>query len=69
MICLGADQILIGKMGELNPVDPTTANAFNPLDAVNPRNRVPISVEDVRAYLSLAKDKDGLASEDKILEV
>lgn len=69
MICLGADAIVMGKMAELSPVDPSTANAFNPQDPANPMRRLPISVEDVTAYLNLAKDEAGLTSEDKVLEV
>jgi len=69
MICLGADEILMGKMGELSPVDPTTANVFNPIDPLNPTGRWPISVEDVTAYLSLAKDKAKLDSEESAREI
>jgi hypothetical protein len=39
MICLGADEIVMGKMGEISPVDPTTANVFNPIDPINPDGR------------------------------
>jgi hypothetical protein len=72
-ICLGADGIVMGKMGELSPVDPSTANPFNP-QAVqgDPRNlmtKIPISVEDVTAYLSLAAEKANLISEAQKIEV
>lgn len=71
-ICLGADGIVMGKMGELSPVDPSTANPFNPQavqgDPRNPMTKVPISVEDVTAYLSLA-EKAGLISEAQRIEV
>ena len=30
LICLGADSIVMGKLGELTPVDPTTGHPFNP---------------------------------------
>jgi hypothetical protein len=54
LICLGADKIVMTKLGELSPVDPTTISPFNPLDA---RGRaLPISVEDVRAFLEFARD-------------
>ena len=69
MICLGADEIVMGKIGELSPVDPTTANVFNPIDPLNPAGRWPISVEDVTAYLSLAKDKAKLDSEGSVREI
>ena len=71
-ICLGADAIVMGKMGELSPVDPSTVNPFNPQavqgDPRNPMTKIPISVEDVTAYLSLA-EKAGLVSEDQRTEV
>src|SRR2546426_9356965 len=31
LICLGADEIVMGEMGQLSPIDPTTYNVFNPL--------------------------------------
>lgn len=69
LLCLGADEIVMGKLGELSPVDPSTANEFNPQDPLNPPRRIPISVEDVRAYLKLAREQANLQSEDKMLEV
>jgi ATP-dependent protease ClpP protease subunit len=32
LICLGADEIVMGEMGQLSPIDPTTYNVFNPID-------------------------------------
>lgn len=69
-ICLGADGIVMGKMGELSPVDPSTVNPFNP-QAVegDPRNimtKIPISVEDVTAYLSFAEKAKLISDEQKI---
>ena len=66
LIALGADSIVMGAMGELGPVDPSVSNQFNPTvetaDAQGgklptPRPRIPISVEDVFAYLDLASDR------------
>jgi hypothetical protein len=64
----------MGKMGVLSPVDPSTGSVFNPIlnpqvDPSNPLNRKQISVEDVQAYLNLARDKVGLCGEDHKLEV
>lgn len=69
LLCLGADNIVMGSLGEISPVDPSTANAFNPQDPLNPSSRIPISVEDVRAYLSLAREQAAITSEDSIVEV
>ena len=69
LICLGADEIVMGAMGELAPVDPSVSNQFNPVrssedfpdgKSPSPRPRLPISVEDVTSYLQLALGKAGL---------
>lgn len=60
LLCLGADELLMGKMAELGPIDPSVVNAFNPQDPLNARARVPVNVEDVYSYLSLAREKAGL---------
>jgi hypothetical protein len=75
LIALGADEVVMGAMGELGPVDPSVANHFNPIQATEdiqgttpkPRPRIPISVEDVTSYLSFAQshahlDAAGMAS-------
>ncbi len=58
-VALGADEIIMGPMGELGPVDPSVANVFNPLiDEKDPKKGpIPISVEDVSAYMALIQDK------------
>lgn len=73
-IALGADNIVMTKIGQLSPIDPTTANYFNPIlnpkgDPTDPRNRKQISVEDVQSYFNLAKDRIGLVSESDSLEI
>lgn len=68
LICLGADEILMGKMGELGPVDPSVVNAFNPQDPANPAARIPVNIEDVFSYLSLARDKAFLQSEEGMVK-
>ncbi|KKM09015.1 hypothetical protein SY88_21520 [Clostridiales bacterium PH28_bin88] len=69
LICLGADEILMGCMGELGPIDPSVANAFNPQDPNNPVARIPVSVEDVFSYLALAREKAALRGEAELVEV
>ncbi|MCK8828324.1 hypothetical protein MWH25_11325 [Natroniella acetigena] len=69
LICLGADEIVMGKMGELGPIDPTVANAFNPQNPNNPTAKIPISVEDVSSYLNLAQEKFNLKSEENLIKV
>jgi len=69
MIALGADEIVMTNLSELSPIDPSTANVFNPQDPANPQNRIPISVEDVMAYFDLAKNKFGIKNDEKLAQV
>ena len=68
LIALGADEIVMTKLGELTPVDPTTQHPFNPRDPVDQKKVIPISVEDITSYLLLAKDKVKV-KEDKMAEI
>jgi len=69
LICLGADEIVMGTMGELGPIDPSVVNAFNPEDPHNPAARIPVNVEDVYSYLALAREEAGLTSEQHMAQV
>jgi hypothetical protein len=40
LLALGADKIIMHKMGCLGPIDPSVANAFNPTHPQNPGRRV-----------------------------
>jgi hypothetical protein len=71
LVCLGADEIVMTKMAELSPIDPSVTNAFNPqgpagpsvppnVAASVPPVMIPISVEDVAAYFKLARERAGL---------
>lgn len=73
LICIGADRVIMGQAASLSPVDPTTANAFNPKDEKG--TPLPISVEDVTSYFDLVRGADGdgrgaigLTSDEHILE-
>lgn len=69
MISLGADDLVMSDLSEISPIDPATANFFNPIDTANPQSRVPISVEDVIAYFDLAKSKFGIKSDEDLTKV
>jgi len=76
LLAFGANNIIMSRLGELSPVDPSTVSMFNPVlrsppqgDPADPRNRIPISVEDVTSYLDLSREKVGLVSENDKLEV
>lgn len=69
MISLGADEIVMTDLSELSPIDPSTANIFNPADPKNVQNKIPISVEDVMAYFDLAKNKFGIKSDEDLTKI
>ncbi|MFA6547400.1 MAG: hypothetical protein WCT11_00455 [Candidatus Magasanikbacteria bacterium] len=69
MISLGADEIVMSDLSEISPIDPSTANVFNPTDPQNLQNKIPISVEDVMAYFHLAKDKFGIKSDAELTSI
>lgn len=66
LIALGANQILMGKLGELSPTDPSTMHPFNPANPQNPQQKLEISVEDINSYFLLAKEKAGVKNEQMI---
>lgn len=70
LLCLGAEEVLMGTGASLSPIDPTTTNPFNPLD--NRGAPKGISVEDVISYFKLARDEakgTGIHEEKHILEI
>lgn len=58
-LAIAANEIVMHKMGELGPIDPTVSNEFNPEDPTDPdkKRRIAIAVEDVSAYLALARNQ------------
>jgi len=69
MIALGADEIVMSDLSEISPIDPSTANVFNPTDPRNVQKRLPISVEDVMAYFDLAKNKFGIKNDAELAKI
>jgi hypothetical protein len=69
LIALGADNILMTKMGELGPIDPSVTNAFNPQDTLNNAAKIPISVEDVSAYAELAYEMFKISNINELTKV
>jgi ribonuclease HIII len=74
LICLGADEIIMGKLGQLGPVDPSVTMPFNPQApgvGGSAGRLLPISVEEVRSFIDFAKDKNfcGLSNEDTLKDV
>lgn len=60
LLALAARRIFMTPLGELSPIDPTTANQFNPQDPVNSSKRLGIAVEDLNAYREFWKTAYGL---------
>lgn len=69
LIGLGASEIVMGKMGELGPIDPSVANAFNPQDPNNPVAKIPVSVEDVSSFITLAMEIGQLKGQEQLESV
>ena len=58
VIALGSDEIVMTRMGELGPIDPTISNGpHNPRDP-NTGSPLPISVEEARGFMDLSKTFD-----------
>jgi hypothetical protein len=71
LMALGADEIVMGSMGQLSPVDPSITSPFNPV-APGPQGVsqvLPISVEDVISYMQLAREEAKLEAPEQLLEV
>jgi len=68
LIALGANEIVMHKMGCLGPIDPSVGNIFNPPHPSNPGQLAAISVEDVSAFFKLVKDEVGITHEDELVQ-
>jgi len=68
LMSLGANTIVLGKLAELSPVDPTADHPFNPVDPNDPnkQKKIPISVEDVTSYFLLAKERANVKDEQMV---
>lgn len=71
LISLGADEIVMSRLAQLSPIDPSVTSPFNPPAPVPPQpgalNLLPLSVEDVNAYINLAKQEFGLKNEESMM--
>lgn len=70
MIALGADEIVMGPLGELSPIDPSIGTPFNPPHPDIPNEpKIEIGVEDVFGYINLAKEKLGITEQDNVVKI
>lgn len=65
LFSLGAKKIIMTKLAELSPIDPSTGNQFNPIDELNPGNRLGISVEDTNSFRDFIKESFKKLQNDK----
>jgi hypothetical protein len=68
LTAMGADEIIMHRMGVLGPIDPSVANLFNPPHPQNSGQPLPISVEDVTAYFKLIQEEIGIHHEDELIQ-
>ena len=57
---LGANRIIMSKIAQLSPIDPSTTHVFGPTHPQQPVAPIAVNVEDVMAFLKLAKEDAGL---------
>ena len=73
LVALGADEIVMSKMGQLSPVDPTVNSPFNPVlpgqQPGTPTQFLPVSVEDVVGFIDLLREEAKLKEETSITEL
>jgi hypothetical protein len=69
LICLGANEIVMTKMAELTPIDPSVTSMFNPKEDNNAPGKLPISVEDVYSFINLAEDLANIQQEEHLLKI
>ena len=71
LIALGADEIVMTRLGQLSPVDPSVTSPLNPSmrGPQDSRTLIPVSVEDVIGYLDLAKKEVKLEDEAHLAQV
>jgi len=72
LIALGANEVIMTKLGQLSPIDPSLDHPLCPTIPVPGRpgvtTRVPVNVEDLMSYLELAREA-GLKNENSIAKV
>jgi hypothetical protein len=60
LMCLGANRIVMTKQATLGPIDPSVNTPLNPQVTVGaPQARVPVSVEDLNAFVEYCRETLG----------
>ncbi|MEM0134817.1 MAG: hypothetical protein QXU18_06255 [Thermoplasmatales archaeon] len=72
LISLGANKIIMTPMGQLSPIDPSVQHPLGPVIQIPGSlmgQIVPVNVEDVNAFLDLARKEIGLNNEESMKKV
>jgi len=69
LIALGADEIIMGPLGELSPIDPSIMTPFNPRSDLTKNKPIPISVEDLINYFDLAREELEINEQSNLVEI
>lgn len=72
LIALGANEIVMTKMGQLSPIDPSFEHPLGPIVQIpgQPGGKIaPVNVEDVNGFIKLAQEEIGLSEEDSMKKV
>lgn len=73
LIALGADEVIMTKMGLLSPIDPSITSPYGPRvprpDIPGVEVLVPVNVEDAISYLDLAKKEARVKTEEGLAKV
>jgi len=73
LIALGADEIIMTKMGELSPIDPSVMSPLAPQVPIPGQpgvtQPVPVNVEDVVSYIKFAQDELHIKDEESLVRV
>ncbi len=68
MLALGANEIVMGPLAELSPIDSSVQTPYNPPNADQPNEpKTPIGVEDVMGFFNLARERIGIADQDNLI--
>ena len=62
LIALGTDEVIMGKKGELSPIDPTMRTIM-PIPGVAQPMPIEFGVEDISSYLTFIKEVSGLTDQ------
>jgi len=72
LMALGADEIIMTKLGQLSPIDPSVVSLFGPQLQVpgqpGAAQALPVNVEDVMGYLDLAKETLGTQDPEGLIQ-